>query len=35
MKTKETENFCADTLDHHKELGRLNRISGQLEGIKK
>ncbi len=35
MKTKKTENCCADALDHHKELGRLNRISGQLEGIKK
>ena len=35
MKTKKTEKCCADALDHHKELGRLNRISGQLEGIKK
>ena len=35
MKTKKTENCCTGALDHHKELGRLNRILGQLEGIKK
>lgn len=35
MNTKKTGGRNPDILDHRKELGRLNRISGQLEGIKK